>query len=74
VPRSDWASTRAAKVMVPLKKLDSTRPDAELWSAMEKMGRDGVNQLPVVEGSGIVGMLSREDIVHYLRVLHAFAA
>jgi CBS domain-containing protein len=45
-----------------------------LWSALEKMGRDGVNQLPVVEGNGIVGVLSREDILHYLRVLQAFAA
>jgi Zn-dependent protease/CBS domain-containing protein len=73
VPRSDWARARAAQVMVPLEKLDSTRPEAMLWSALEKMGRDGVNQLPVVEGSSIVGMLSREDIVHYLRVLRAFA-
>jgi len=37
------------------------------------MGRDGVNQLPVVDGSGIVGILSREDILHYLTVLRAFA-
>jgi predicted transcriptional regulator len=36
------------------------------------MGRDGVNQLPVVDGNGIVGMLSREDILHYLSVLQTF--
>ena len=59
--------------MVPLTKLDATRPDAELWTALEKMGRDGVNQLPVVEGSGIVGILTREDVVHYMHVLQAFA-
>jgi Zn-dependent protease/CBS domain-containing protein len=74
VLRSDWGKTRASQVMVPLERLDSTRPDAVLWSALEKMGRDGVNQLPVVEGNGIVGVLSREDILHYLRVLQAFAA
>ncbi len=73
VPRSEWPNTTASQVMVPLQRLDSTRPDAVLWSALEKMGRDGVNQLPVVEGSGIVGILSREDVVHYLRVLQAFA-
>jgi CBS domain-containing protein len=55
--------------MIPLQELDQTSPDALLWSALEKMGRDGVNQLPVVDGNGIVGMLSREDILHYLRVL-----
>jgi len=60
-------------VMKPLQRLACTRPDAELWSALEKMGRDGIKHLPVVEDQGIVGMLSREDIVHYLQVLRAFA-
>lgn len=73
VPRSAWTTTTASQVMVPTQKLDTIRPDARLWSALEKMGRDGVNQLPVVDGSGIVGVLSREDILHYLSVLRAFA-
>jgi CBS domain-containing protein len=47
--------------MVALSKVAVTRPDTVLWSALEKMGRDGVNQLPVVEGNGVVGVLSRED-------------
>ncbi len=74
VPRSAWPTTPVSQVMIPFQKLTTTRPDAVLWSAMEKMGRNGVNQLPVIEGSGIVGILSREDIVHYLRVLQSFAA
>jgi Zn-dependent protease/CBS domain-containing protein len=73
VPRSDWPATRVEQVMVPVQKLDSTRPDAVLWSALQKMGRDGVNQLPVVEDRGIVGILSREDVLHYLQMLQAFA-
>jgi Zn-dependent protease/CBS domain-containing protein len=72
VPRSDWPTTPASQVTVPLPKLSSTRPDAVLWSAFEKMGRDGVNQLPVVESDQIVGILSREDVLHYLRLLHEF--
>jgi Zn-dependent protease len=72
VPRSAWPITTVSQVMVPLQKLDKTHPDAVLWSALEKMGRDGVDQLPVVDGNGIVGVLSREDIVQYLRVLRAF--
>jgi Zn-dependent protease/CBS domain-containing protein len=73
VPRSEWANTNVSQVMVPLEKLHTIRPDAELWTAFEKMGRDGVNQLPVIERSGIVGMLSRDDLLHYLRVLQALA-
>jgi Zn-dependent protease/CBS domain-containing protein len=74
VPRPAWPSTTAEQVMVPLQQLDTTRPDAVLWSAVERMGRDGVNQMPVMDGKGIVGILSREDVVHYLRVLHAVTA
>jgi Zn-dependent protease len=72
VPRPAWPTTMAAQVMIPFEKLITTQPNAVLWSALEKMGRDGVNQLPVVEGSGIVGILTREDIVHYLGLLQAF--
>jgi hypothetical protein len=55
-----WPATTASEVMIPLQKLDTTGPDRPLW--------------PVVRGNGIVGMISREDILHYLRALRAVAA
>ena len=48
------------------KQLD---PNAELWTAMEKMGGDGINQMPVMAGNDFVGMLSTGDIVKYLHTL-----
>jgi CBS domain-containing protein len=45
------------------------QPDAELWVALEEMDRDGVNQLPVMADGQIQGMLSREDVITYLRTL-----
>lgn len=74
VPREAWPATPASTIIVPFQRLETTQPNAVLWSALEKMGRDGVNQLPVVDGDGIIGMLSREDIVHYLGVLRSFPA
>jgi len=74
VPREAWPVTTAAQVMIPAAGLAATTPDAGLWAALDKMGRDGVNQLPVMEGPRIVGILSREDILQYLRVLETFAA
>lgn len=72
VPHDAWSSATVAQVMSPLESVDTTQPDAVLWSALEKMGRDGVNQMPVVDGKGIVGMLSREDVLHYLSMLESF--
>jgi Zn-dependent protease len=69
IPRSSWTTTTAAQAMMPVEKLSSIDPKAELWTAMEKMGRDGINQMPVMLGNNFVGMLSRGDIVKYLQTL-----
>jgi len=52
-----------------LEKLNGIDPNAELWTALEKMGEDGIGQMPVMRGDNIVGMLSRGDIVQYLQTL-----
>ncbi|HXJ16872.1 MAG TPA: CBS domain-containing protein, partial [Candidatus Polarisedimenticolia bacterium] len=74
VPRSAWPTTAANTIMIPREKLASIAPDSELWMALEKIGRNGVSQLPVVEDDRIVGILSREDVVRYLGTLQALAA
>jgi Zn-dependent protease len=68
VPRGEWQTTSAAQAMLPLDKLMRISPDKELWTALQQMDRDGVNQLPVMTGSQVVGMLSREDVITYLRL------
>jgi Zn-dependent protease len=72
-PRAAWGTTTVSQIMTPFRKLHTIDPNARLWSAFERMGRDGVNQLPVVDPSGIVGILSRDDILHYLSMLRAFS-
>jgi Zn-dependent protease len=69
VPRDEWPTTRAAQVMLPLEKMKRISPDKELWTALEQMDRDGVNQLPVMTDSRMVGILSREDVITFLRTL-----
>jgi Zn-dependent protease len=69
VPRPSWATTTVAQAMVPLEKLGGIDSNAELWTAMERMGRDGINEIPVTLGTKLVGMLSTGDIVKYLRTL-----
>lgn len=69
LPREAWATTPAAQVMIPLAEVKRTTPETELWTAMEDMNRDGVNQLPVMSDGRILGMLRRADIISYLRNL-----
>jgi Zn-dependent protease len=69
VPRERWGSTPVSQVMTPMGKVKVTGPKVGLVQALEQMGADGVNQLPVMEGGQVAGMLSREDIVNYLHTL-----
>jgi len=76
VARAAWPTTTAAEAMIPFDQVDSIESTAGLWAALEKMGRDGVNQLPVLSAQaddGIVGMLSRDDLVHYLSALQSLS-
>ena len=74
VPRAQWPTTTALQAVIPVEQMQWIRPDAELWTALQKMGRDGVNQLPVMADKTILGMLSRDDLIHYLGILQAFKA
>jgi signal-transduction protein with cAMP-binding, CBS, and nucleotidyltransferase domain len=64
VPRRERATTSAAEVMLPLEQSKRTNPDTVLWTALQQMDRDGVNQLPVTRDNQVIGMLSREDVTH----------
>jgi Zn-dependent protease len=74
VPQDKRTAVTAAEVMTPFESMKWVPPDTELQSAFQEMDRDGVNQLPVMEGGRVVGMLSREDIVSYLQILHRLSS
>ena len=45
----------------------AVRPEDDLLAAMQRMDDAGVGQLPVVSGGTLVGMVSREQLLRYLR-------
>jgi Zn-dependent protease/CBS domain-containing protein len=72
VHASDWLTTTAAQVMIPIAKMKSIRPEAGLVDALAEMDRDGVNQLPVMVGDQIQGILGRDDVISAFRTLSEF--
>ena len=52
-----------------MEQLKCIDPDTELWTALQKLDRNGVNQLPVTRDNHVIGMLSREDVITFLRTL-----
>ncbi|MBN1890386.1 MAG: site-2 protease family protein [Thermoflexales bacterium] len=68
VPKADWGQITAMQAMRPLDQLVRVEPATELQAALRLMDEANVAQVPVVEGQRIAGMLSREQVLHYLRV------
>jgi CBS domain-containing protein len=73
IPPSEWLSTRAGQIMIPIEKMKRIRPDAELTDALGEMDRDGVNQLPVMVDNDIQGILGRDDVISTVRNLSEFS-
>ncbi len=68
VSRDRWADVLVGHVMLPLERLHVTRPDQPLSEVLTLMARQDVNQLPVVDGGRLVGVLSRAAVVRFLEV------
>ncbi len=67
VPRSKWETTRVADVMIPPEKLVTARIDEDLTEVLEKMGQADINQMPVLEEGRLLGMVTRANILAFLR-------
>ncbi|MGC9359908.1 MAG: M50 family metallopeptidase [Anaerolineae bacterium] len=67
VPRDKWRDTHVRDVMMALEDTESVSPETDLEEAMRHMTSDGVNQLPVLRDGKLVGMLTREDLVTFIR-------
>jgi Zn-dependent protease/CBS domain-containing protein len=70
VARELWPQTSVQAAMRPLNQLRTVTPETPAIQALKLMGRDNINQLPVVSDGHLEGVFSR---AHVLRFLHAHA-
>jgi Zn-dependent protease/CBS domain-containing protein len=68
VPQRQWPFTTARQVMVPVDRLKGISPYTELMSAIREMERNRQAYAPVLIDRRLVGLLSREDVMRYLRM------
>jgi CBS domain-containing protein len=65
--RELWSMTPLQQIMKPLDKIRSVAPETPAADVLELMGKEDLNQVPVVANGGLQGMLSRSDILQALR-------
>jgi Zn-dependent protease/CBS domain-containing protein len=67
LPHEEWAVTPVERVMTR-PPLHTVVPDQDLGSALTLLAEHGLNQVPVLEDGRLTGLLSRADIIRYLRM------
>ncbi len=67
LPRDRWASAPLSEVMRPIDDLRTIPPDALAIDALRLMGREDVNQLPVMSNGKFEGMVGRTHILQLLQ-------
>jgi Zn-dependent protease/CBS domain-containing protein len=65
--RQRWPYTTLVDVMRPLDQVHTVTPATPIMEALETMGRDDVNQLPVVAGNHLEGIVTRANVLQFLQ-------
>ena len=68
VPRAEWTARTVRDTMTPLTEMEMTWPDEDATAALERMLHTGRDQMPVVQGGLLAGVLTRRDILNFVRV------
>lgn len=67
VAQSGWSTTPVAQVMVPADQLKAARPEQDVLNIMEEMNENAINQMPVVDGGRVIGLITRDNLIKALR-------
>ena len=67
VPREEWSNTSVQAAMMPLDKIQWAQPAEPVLNVLERMQREDINQMPVLDGGQIVGMIARDTILRALQ-------
>jgi Zn-dependent protease len=67
VPQSSWDTTQLEKIMLPLDRLKAAHPQQDALSLVEEMNANELDQMPVVSEGKIIGLISRDSLIRFLR-------
>jgi len=67
IPREQWPYTRVGEVVEPIQPDDLMSPDADALDALTTMATKDSGRVLVVDGGALVGIISRTDVMRFLR-------
>jgi Zn-dependent protease len=73
VPREEWAMTSVQAVMLPRESLQLASPDEPATELLDRMRSAAVEQMAVVNGGNVVGVITRDSVQRILQARHDVA-
>ena len=67
VPQQHWGVAQVKEIMTPVEKLKVAYPDQDALSILEQMDENDINQMPVASGGRVIGLISRDSLIRFLR-------
>lgn len=68
VPEEEWERVTVFRAMTPRERLLTVTPRTEVLVALQTMAEHDINQMPVVEGRTLVGLLTRAALIRALQL------
>ena len=68
VPREEWPATSVYRVMTPYIELHSVTLRDDLPRVLSEMARGDFNQIPLMDGRRLLGLIHRSDVIRYIQM------
>jgi Zn-dependent protease/CBS domain-containing protein len=68
VPKEQWAGVSVYRAMTPASRLHTVQPTESITKVLQLMSLHDINQLPVMRGRELVGIVHRSDVMRYIEV------
>jgi Zn-dependent protease/predicted transcriptional regulator len=69
--REQWPVTSVYRAMTPFERLKTIAPDEDAMKVLQMLSESDLNQIPVVEGRLLRGIISRGDVLRLIQVRQA---
>lgn len=73
VPRETWANTPVQGIMTPREKVITVPADAVARDVLVLIGEHRLNQIPVLDGGRMIGMITRRELLDRIQLAEKLA-
>ena len=67
VKQANWSTIQVNRIMTPIDALITAPPEENAWTLIRRMDEADINQIPVIASGQLIGLVTRKNLLHYVR-------